>query len=164
VNFDLIVNQFLESYDKTSESTDSIFLTQLADADQKERNEWLTFNNNNIPKNKEKFKQAVDKWLEQKNRTDKDDIFNDKERQKEFMTKAFNMEFKNFNNKDWNNFWLLTQHCDTHRDFQRKALDIIAQYLGKDNSYYKYLFDRIQCGTEGTQTFGTQKICNKDIE
>ena len=162
MNFNLIVNQILESYDKTSENVDSDFLAQLADADQKERNEWLAFNNNNIPKDKEEFKQAVDKWLEQKGRTDRHDVFGDKERQEKFISNAFNMDFENFNDKDWNNFWLLAQHCDKNRDFQHKALDIITQYLGKENSYYKYLSDRIQCGTEGTQTFGTQQGCNKD--
>jgi hypothetical protein len=53
---------------------------------------------------------------------------------------------------------LLAQHCDDNRDFQKNALSIIKKYQGKDNSHYKYLYDRISVGLTGKQKYGTQNV------
>jgi predicted transcriptional regulator len=88
------------------------------------------------------------------------DIFGDASRQNQFMKMKF--DFDKFTNADWHNYWLMAQHCDHSRDFQKNALSIIKKYLGTDHENYKYLYDRISCGTTGNQKYGTQRICNKD--
>ena len=71
-------------------------------------------------------------------------------------------DFDKFTDDDWNNYWLLAQHCDMNRNFQKQALSIIKKYQGPDSSHYKYLYDRISCAITGTQKYGTQSLCGKD--
>jgi hypothetical protein len=89
-----------------------------------------------------------------------DDIFGDKQRLNQFMKMKF--DFHEFTDDDWNNYWLLAQHCDMNRNFQKQALSIIKKYQGPDSSHYKYLYDRISCAITGTQKYGTQSLCDKD--
>jgi hypothetical protein len=89
-----------------------------------------------------------------------DDIFGDKQRLNQFMKIKF--DFHKFTDDDWNNYWLLAQHCDTNRNFQKQALSIIKKYQGPDSPHYKYLYDRISCAIIGTQKYGTQFQCDKD--
>ncbi len=72
-----------------------------------------------------------------------------------------NFDFNDFSNKDWDNYWLLAQHCDFDIKLQQNALKIIEKYKSQDSSEYKYLYDRISCSLTGTQKFGTQDICQK---
>lgn len=88
------------------------------------------------------------------------DIFGDSERQARFIKMTF--DFDKFTDKDWHNYWMMAQHCDNNRNFQRQALATIEKYLGQDHSHYHYLYDRISCGTTGTQKYGTQDGCNID--
>jgi hypothetical protein len=90
----------------------------------------------------------------------RDSIFGDEERQNRFMKMKF--DFDTFTDDDWNNYWMMAQHCDKNRDFQRQALAAIEKYQGQDHSHYHYLSDRISCGTTGTQKYGTQNGCNID--
>jgi hypothetical protein len=94
-------------------------------------------------------------YAQLKDRPD-DDIFGDAARLNQFMTMRF--DFDKFTNNDWNNYWLLAQHCDTDRNFQKKALAIIKKYQGTENSHYKYLYDRISMALNGKQKYGTQNI------
>jgi pyrimidine deaminase RibD-like protein/GNAT superfamily N-acetyltransferase len=89
-----------------------------------------------------------------------DDIFGDSANQDRFMKMTF--DFDTFTDDDWNNYWMMAQHCDKNRDFQRQALAAIEKYQGQDHSHYHYLYDRISCGTTGTQKYGTQDGCNID--
>ena len=89
-----------------------------------------------------------------------DSIFGDEERQDRFMKMKF--DFDTFTDDDWDNYWMMAQHCDKNRDFQRQALAAIEKYQGQDHGHYHYLYDRISCGTTGTQKYGTQDGCNID--
>ena len=88
-----------------------------------------------------------------------EDIFGDAARLNQFMQMKF--DFDKFTDSDWNNYWLLAQHCDTDRNFQKKALAIIKKYQGEGHTHYKYLYDRISVGLTGKQKYGTQNIEGK---
>jgi len=131
-------------------------LASMVSQDQSERNEF------------EKFvkSQAGDDWTKgakmyaQLKKRPSNDIFGDASRQNQFMKMKF--DFDKFTDVDWHNYWLMAQHCDHNRDFQKNALSIIKKYLGTDHENYKYLYDRISCGATGNQKYGTQLICDKD--
>jgi hypothetical protein len=57
------------------------------------------------------------------------------------------------------NAWLLVQHADADRDFQKSCLTLIEP-LARNHiirgSDYAYLFDRVQTGAGKLQRFGTQ--------
>ena len=101
------------------------------------------------------------KYAQLKNRS-KLDVFGDAVRQDQFMKMKF--DFDKFTDKDWKDYWVMAQHCDKNRDFQKNALSIIKKYQGEDHidRHYQYLYDRISCGTTGKQKYGTQDICGKD--
>ena len=135
---------------------DNPILLSLVSQDQIERQKYQQFVKT---KAKGNWDQGA-KLYAQMYKRDPNDLFGDKQRLNKFAKMKFN--FSTFSKSDWNNYWLLSQHLDWNRPFQKKALNIILKYLGKDSEEYKYLHDRIQCGQSGTQTFGTQDICNKD--
>ena len=118
--------------------------------DQNERNEYKNYVQTKFNGDYRKGAQA---WAQMKNRPT-DDVFNDKARLDAFMKADF--DFNTFDEQDWNNYWLLAQHCDKNREFQKKALDIIEQYLGTEHSHYKYLYDRLSLALTGKQKYGTQ--------
>ena len=93
------------------------------------------------------------KYAQLKNRP-KDDVFGDAVRQDKFMKMKF--DFDKFTDKDWADYWLLAQHCDNNRDFQKNALSMIKKYQGTDHKNYKFLYDRISMGLTGKQKYGTQ--------
>jgi ParB-like nuclease domain len=126
--------------------------------DQIERNEYLQFVQSKLGGN---WENAGAIWAKLKNRP-ADDVFGDAARLRQFMSYKF--DFNQFDKKDWTNYWLLAQHCDKYRDFQKQALAVIEKYLGKDNSHYHYLSDRLSCAATGTQKYGTQDGCQRDLE
>ena len=113
------------------------------------------------------FEQGAKLWAAKKKRP-ANDIFGDLARQQQFMKMKF--DFDKFTEQDWADYWIIAQHCDHSRQFQQQALSIIKRYLGtdhayyKENNYYEFLSDRISCGLTGTQTYGTQTMCNKDTK
>ena len=131
-------------------------LSSLVSQDQSERQEYQNFIKTKAGGDWDKGAQL---YAQSKGRTP-DDIFGEKQRLSQFMSTKF--DFNTFIEKDWKNYWLLAQHCDFNRKFQKQALGIIQKYLGVDNDEYKYLYDRVSCGLNGTQKFGTQDHCNKD--
>jgi hypothetical protein len=128
----------------------SKLLSDWVKEDQKERAEYKDFVHNVAARDYEK---GAELWAKLKNRP-KHDVFNDAKRLKRFINTKFN--YDEFSKKDWNNYWLLAQHADFDADFQRNALTVIVQYLGTDNSHYKYLSDRISMAEKGTQLYNTQ--------
>jgi hypothetical protein len=133
-------------------------LASMADQEQSERNEFKDFVKSQAGGDWDK---GAKMYAQLKGRY-KDDIFGDAVRQDQFMQMKF--DFDTFTKKDWDNYWLMAQHCDHNRNFQKQALATITKYLGKDHKHYKYLTDRISCGASGTQRYGTQHICKKDVQ
>lgn len=131
-------------------------LAKLAQQDQSERRRYQDFVKTKINNN---WELGAKLYAKSHNRQS-DDIFDDRKRLNQFLKMKF--DFSTFSKEDWHNYWLLAQHLDWDRAFQKQALNNILKYLGKESEEYKYLYDRIQCGTSGTQTFGTQDICDKD--
>ena len=120
--------------------------------DQNERNAYKDYVNTKL---KGDYKKGAQMWAQLKNRP-ADDVFGDKQRLGAFMKTPF--DFTKFTEEDWDNYWLLAQHCDTNIDFQKRALDTIKQYLGTDHSHYKYLYDRLSVAQTGKQKYGTQNV------
>ena len=139
-------------------------LRAFAAQDQEERNEYGNFVRTQAGGD---FEQGAKLWAAKKKRP-ADDIFGDLARQQQFMKMKF--DFDKFTEQDWADYWIIAQHCDHSRQFQQQALSIIKRYLGtdhayyKENNYYEFLSDRISCGLTGTQTYGTQTMCNKDTK
>lgn len=139
-------------------------LRAFAARDQEERNEFEDFVHTQAGGD---FEQGAKLWAAKKKRP-ADDIFGDLARQQQFMKMKF--DFDKFTEQDWADYWIIAQHCDHSRQFQQQALSIIKRYLGtdhayyKENNYYEFLSDRISCGLTGTQTYGTQTMCNKDTK
>lgn len=130
-------------------------LASLVAQDQKERSEYQRFVQTKANGDWDK---GAELYAKSKNRNP-DDIFGEKERLVQFTKINFN--FNKFDDTDWHNYWLLSQHCDFDRTFQQQALKNIEKYKGQDSTEYKYLYDRISCGLSGTQKFGTQNICKR---
>jgi len=133
-------------------------LRAFAARDQEERNEFKNFVHTQAG---DDFEQGAKLWAAKKKRP-ANDIFGDLARQQQFMKMKF--DFDKFTEQDWADYWITAQHCDDFRQFQQQALSIIKQYLGPDHKHYKWLSDRISCGFTGTQTYGTQTMCNKDTK
>lgn len=131
-------------------------LSSLVNQDQSERNEYAKFVKSQADGD---WSKGAKMYAKLKNRSS-DDIFGEKERLQQFMTMKF--DFNSFTDTDWNDYWVLAQHCDTNRKFQQRALAIIKKYQGDDHTNYKYLYDRVSCGTTGSQKYGTQDICKID--
>ena len=58
--------------------------------------------------------------------------------------------------------WLLVQHADMDREFQRSTLGLLEGLAGKGESSrsgFAYLSDRVAGGTNTPQRFGTQGAC-----
>jgi hypothetical protein len=131
-------------------------LASMVSQDQAERNEYKQFVQSKAGGDWDKGAQM---YAQLKGRPS-DDIFGDSANQDRFMKMTF--DFDTFTEDDWHNYWLMAQHCDKNRDFQRQALAAIEKYQGQDHQNYHYLADRISCGTTGTQKYGTQNGCNID--
>jgi len=131
-------------------------LSSMVSQDQAERNEYSQFVKSKAGGD---WNKGAKLYAQLKNRS-ANDIFGDTARLNQFMKMKFN--FAKFTDDNWNNYWLLAQHCDSNRDFQKQALATIKKYQGEDNSHYQYLYDRISCGLTGNQKYGTQDICGID--
>ena len=129
-------------------------LANFVAQDQKERNEYQNFVKT---KAKGDWELGAKLYAQSKNRSE-DDVFGDRERLEKFKKMKF--DFSAFTEKDWNDYWLLAQHTDFDRNFQKQALSTIEQHLGVDSQEFKYLYDRISCGLYGKQKFGTQDMCD----
>ena len=63
----------------------------------------------------------------------------------------------------WDDLWLVSQHADDDRAFQKEVLAKIKQFPHKkQKSHFEYLSDRISCNETGTQKYGTADICKKN--
>ena len=136
------------------ESSLSSYLSSLRNIDQRKRNNYAAF----VKANGNDYETGA-KFYAQRFHRPPDDIFGEKQRCKEFIQKSKTFQFDEFNETDWDNFWMITQHCDFDRTFQQWALEIIKEHLGIENDHYKYLYDRISCALHGTQKYGTQNMC-----
>ena len=77
------------------------------------------------------------------NNTKKDDVFDSKKVEQEFLQLEPDLAFDEFSEDDWSNFWLLSQHMDSEPAFQKRALKAIEQHRGKNSEEYKSLLFRI---------------------
>ena len=119
----------------------------MAEEDQRERIEYADFVRDTTDGD---YESGAKLWAKYKNRP-MNDVFCDKDRQAVFMHLLF--DFEDFNNEDWENYWILSQHCDLNRDFQSQALENIKKYLGADNEYYYCLHDRIERSLKEAQNY-----------
>jgi hypothetical protein len=80
--------------------------------------------------------ELVDDFVK-KHKTNKDDVFNDKETISKFITLFPNLDFQNFDKNDWSRFSLLIMHLrqKEYLNLRKKAL----QEMIKHNVYYKNL-------------------------
>ena len=127
-------------------------LSSMVSQDQSERNEYKNFVKSQAGGD---WSKGAKMYAQLKKRPS-NDIFGDTTRLNQFMKMKF--DFDKFTDEDWDNYWLLAQHCDDNRDFQKNALSIIKKYQGTDHSHYKYLYDRISMGLTGKQKYGTQNV------
>jgi len=135
-------------------------LKRLRDSDQELRNKWAAKMNKAGGYSKELASEFVGE-----HGTTTDDLFNDQQRQKEFKTLFSSLseeDFNNFADQDWKNLWLVAQHADNDRELQRRVGYILKKH--KRQEEYKYIADRISCGESGEQKYGTQDICEKDLQ
>ena len=140
----------------------SSVLSSIAKGDQELRNEFAA-----LMKNRGGWsKQLVDEFVAEKG-TDKEDVFGDKKRQKEFANLFSSLtddDYNDFSEEDWRNFWLVAQHADSNRQLQKKAQQILLKHKGEESDHYRYITDRISCAETGSQKYGTQDICGEPIE
>ena len=134
-------------------------LKQLRNSDQELRNKWAAKMNKGGGYSKELAAEFA-----KEHGTKTDDLFNDAEGQKEFES-LFNSlsgeNFNNFTNNDWKNLWTVAQHADHNRELQKRVRDVLNTYNREED--YQYIADRITCGESGTQEYGTQDVCEKDL-
>lgn len=136
------------------ESNATAYMKSITNIDQQERNNYQNF----VKTNKLDWDQGAVEYAKKHNRS-QDDIFGERSRLESFIISAKSFDFNNFSKEDWNDFWLISQHCDFNINYQKWALGIIQQHLGEDNQEYKYLCDRISCAINHTQKYGTQDEC-----
>ena len=122
---------------ESSSSANKAKMNAMAEEDQRERIEYADFVRDTTDGD---YELGAKLWAKSKNRSP-DDVFLDKDRQEIFIRLKF--DFEDFNDDDWGNYWVLSQHCDGYRDFQRQALENIKTYLGADSKYYHDLSYRI---------------------
>jgi hypothetical protein len=132
-------------------------LSSMVSQDQSERNEYKNFVKSQAGGD---WSKGAKMYAQLKKRPS-NDIFGDASRLNQFMKMKF--DFDKFTDEDWDNYWLLAQHCDYNRDFQKNALSIIKKYQGTDHSHYKYLYDRISMGLTGKQKYGTQNVIEQGV-
>jgi len=132
-------------------------LSSMVSQDQSERNEYKNFVKSQAGGD---WSKGAKMYAQLKKRPS-NDIFGDASRLNQFMKMKF--DFDKFTDEDWDNYWLLAQHCDDNRDFQKNALSIIKKYQGTDHSHYKYLYDRISMGLTGKQKYGTQNVVEQGV-
>lgn len=130
-------------------------LTRLVQQDQAERAAYSSFVKTKAAGN---WETGARLYAKVHNRP-ANDVFGEKQRLQQFAKMQW--EFQSFTKQDWHHYWLLVQHCDWDRKFQQTALATIKKHCGTSTEF-KYLSDRISCGLHGSQTYGTQDICEAD--
>lgn len=63
------------------------------------------------------------------------------------------------------NYWLIVQHMDNHKEFQKQVLDSMTNHLDKDlvnKQNWAYLYDRVKINYNELQVYGTQTMLNAD--
>ena len=96
-------------------------LQSWVNQDQAERNEYAQFVKS---KAGDDWNKGAKMYAQLKKRPS-NDIFGDTERLNQFIETKF--DFTKFTNDDWDNYWLLAQHCDHNRNFQKQALAKIGR-------------------------------------
>ena len=130
-------------------------LKRLTDLDQTERAEYSRFVKTQAGGDWDKGARL---YAARKGRAE-DDIFGERAKLQKFVATKF--DFAAFGEDDWSRYWLLAQHCDFDRNFQKEALRVLAQFQPSSDNF-KFLADRTSCAMSGTQKYGTQAICAKD--
>lgn len=62
--------------------------------------------------------------------------------------------------------WLITQHSDQDRAFQKRALELTQPLVSEEEikpSNYAFLVDRVAVAEDRPQTYGTQGACMEDV-
>ena len=143
-------------------------LANLRERDQAPRNELQNVYFNQVGKGK-KFKTWQDALKQY--RLDKN-IPPEQERVFEILTPELktivsfiekNKLWSKLSDQAWDDLWLVSQHADDDRAFQKQILIKIKQFPHKkQKNHFEYLSDRISCPETGTQKYGTANICQKD--
>ena len=63
------------------------------------------------------------------------------------------------------NYWLIVQHMDNNKEFQRQVLDSMTPRLDKElisKQNWAYLYDRVKINYNDLQVYGTQTMLNAD--
>ncbi len=63
------------------------------------------------------------------------------------------------------NYWLIVQHMDTNKEFQKQVLDSMTNRLDKglvSKQNWAYLYDRVKINYNELQIYGTQTMLNAD--
>jgi hypothetical protein len=63
------------------------------------------------------------------------------------------------------NYWLIVQHMDEYKEFQKQILDSMTTRLAQNlvnKQNWAYLYDRVKINYNELQLYGTQTMLNKD--
>jgi hypothetical protein len=63
------------------------------------------------------------------------------------------------------NYWLIVQHMDEYKEFQKQILDSMTTRLAQNlvnKQNWAYLYDRVKINYNEMQLYGTQTMLNKD--
>ena len=142
-----------------------IQLSKLRAIDQKERNEL----NKYYKQVGKKFKTAEDALrqyrLDKKIPPSQKNVFTILTPQLKKVVSYIDQKklWEKISDQAWDDLWLVAQHSDDDRAFQKEVLDKIKEFSHKEQkSHYQYLSDRISCAEEGKQKYGTQDKCEKN--
>ena len=142
-------------------------LSKLRAIDQKERNELSKYYKQ-VGKGK-KFKTAEDALrqyrLDKKIPPSQKNVFTILTPQLKKVVSYIDQKklWSKISDQAWDDLWLVTQHSDDDRAFQKEVLAKIKQFPHeKQKTHYQYLSDRISCAETGKQKYGTQDICEKN--
>lgn len=132
-----IYKLYYESAMRTGSKYSNV-LKVLVSEDQKLRNEFAK-----MMRNAGGWSQDLLNAFIKKYNTSADDVFNTKKVENKLIALSSKLDYANFNDEDWDNFWLLSQHADNNPIFQKQALILIKQYRGENSPLYKKLLLRI---------------------
>lgn len=119
--------------------------------DQRERNEYLKGYLQPLG-----YAAGIKKWLKDKNRK-LGDVFDDRRHVPEIQSLVSELVESDqpLPQQVLEDAWLLVQHMDEDRPFQKKFLEFLKKHH-PGTSQFKYLSDRISMAETGTQEYGTQ--------
>ncbi len=113
-------------------------LEKMVNDDQRLRNEFAK-----MIKDEGGWSQELVKKFTKIHNTKVGDVFGSEGVEQKLLSIDDSLDFENFDDTDWDNYWLLSQHMDKHPDFQKKALSIIKSYKGENSPLYKQLLIRL---------------------